>query len=180
GFKGLLLGSVSNHCLHHAPCPVAVIRHGAQVDGSDGADAGPERVVVGVDGSPVAQRALRWAIDEARARGARLDVVHAWSAPVVGGPFAIVAFEPTLAEQAANEIVDRALAAEDTTGVDVQRGVTCGAAAPALLAAAQGAGLVVVGSRGRGGFQRLLLGSVSQQVAQHAPGPVVVVPPDGR
>jgi len=174
GFKSLLLGSVSNQCLHHAPCPVAVV-HTPVVPAS-----GPERIVVGIDGSATAQSALRWALAEARARRARLDVVHAWPVPVVGGPFTIMAFDPVVSERTAHGIVDDAVAAEDAAGVDLHRVVICGSAAPALLSTADGASLVVVGSRGRGGFQRLLLGSVSQQVAQHVRCPVVVVPPSIR
>lgn len=174
GFAGLLLGSVSNQCLHHAPCPVAVVRHPV------GDPPASERVVVGIDGSVSSRQALRWAVAEARARRARLDVVHAWPVPIVGGPFTLMAFDPVVAEGTAGEIVDEALADEATEDLDVHRVITCGTAAPALLDAAEGATLVVVGNRGRGGFQRLLLGSVSQQVAQHAPGPVVVVPASDR
>jgi nucleotide-binding universal stress UspA family protein len=173
GFKSLLLGSVSNQCLHHAPCPVAVVHTPFEPA------PGPERIVVGVDGSATAQGALRWALAEARARAASLIVLHAWPVPVVGGPFTIMAFDPVVSERTAHEIVDDAVAAEDATDVDLHRVVVCGSAAPALLDAADEASLVVVGSRGRGGFQRLLLGSVSQQVAQHVRCPVVVVPPSG-
>lgn len=174
GFASLLLGSVSSQCLHHARCPVAVVREPVDEVPEDG------RVVVGIDGSATAQRALRWAIAEARARRATLQVVHAWQAPIVGGPFALLAYDPAIAEQTAHQILEGAVAAEDTAGLDVDRVVTCGSAPVALLDAARSASVVVVGSRGRGGFQSLLLGSVSQQVTSHARCPVVVVPPDDR
>jgi nucleotide-binding universal stress UspA family protein len=177
GFRGLLLGSVSQHCLHHATCPVAVIRgtHTAQ------ADDGTPRLVVGIDGSAGARNALRWAIAEARVRGAILDVVHAWHPPYLGGhPYAVPAPDPDLYEGAARQVLHEAVAGEDTSGLSqpVEEVLTlAGSAASALLEASKGADLVVVGSRGLGGFGELLLGSVSHQVAHHAPCPVVVVPP---
>src|SRR5690606_10977254 len=77
GFQRLLLGSVSDQCLHHAHCPVAVIHAGQAATDRPVHD----RVVVGVDDSDHARRALRWAIGEARARGSALRVVHAWMPP---------------------------------------------------------------------------------------------------
>lgn len=174
GFKSLLLGSVGSQCLHHAHCPVAIVR----------ADIDPvrhvtERIVVGVDGSPTAQRALRWALDLARPAHAEVEVVHAWTPVVLGGPFAPVVVDTETWSDAAVRTLDQAVAAEDTSGVHVTRNLSCNGAASAILDAADGADLVVVGSRGRGGFAGLLLGSVSHQVAHHAPCPIVVVPPDG-
>ena len=137
-----------------------------------------QRIVVGVDGSETAQRALHWAIDEARRREARLDVIHAWHMPFTGvTPYAPPPqWDSTVFEDEAKGVLDRALAAEDTTGVEVHRFVSLGGAAEMLIQASKGADLVVVGSRGRGGFTGLLLGSVSQQVVHHAPCPVVVIP----
>ena len=179
GFRGLLLGSVSQHCLHHATCPVAVIR-GAHATGPD-ADDGTPRLVVGIDGSTAARQALRWAIAEARFRGAVLDVVHAWHPPYLGGhPYAVPAPDPDLYEGAARQVLHDAVAAEDTRGLaqPVEEILTlAGSAASALVEASKGADLVVVGSRGLGGFGELLLGSVSHQVAHHASCPVVIVPP---
>lgn len=176
GFRGLLLGSVSQRVLNQAKCPVAVIRpHETDVP------AGlPPRVVVGVDGSPTAVHALRWAADEARARTAVLEVVHAWQPPFVGG-FAFSApmidFAPF--EDAAHALVDQVLqdAALDELPHPLERTVVAAGAASALLEAADRAHLVVVGARGHGGVQRLLLGSISHQVAIHATRPVVVVRP---
>jgi nucleotide-binding universal stress UspA family protein len=169
GFRSLLLGSVSQHCLHHAPCPVAVVRTSAA-----GARA-RERVVVGVDGSADAARALAWAAEEARLRGAELVVVHAYLPPYAGD-FAI-AWDPGDEEEHAQVLLDDALAAVDTGSlpVPVEPVLAYDRAAPALLDAAEQADLVVVGSRGRGGFAGLLLGSVSHQVTHHAPCPVVVL-----
>src|SRR5690606_7278539 len=86
GFKGLLLGSVSQRVLAEATCPVAVIRPDAE--------QGEGPVVVGVDASATARRAMQWAAGEARARGTTLRVVHAWNAPFVGGyPFGGATFD---------------------------------------------------------------------------------------
>lgn len=169
GFKGLLLGSVSQRVLADATCPVAVIRAGAE-QGS-----GP--VVVGVDASATARRALQWAADEARARGATLRVVHAWSAPFVGGyPFGGATFDQQLVEDGARELLEGVVAELDPEGLTVETVLTYGTGASALLEEAPGASIVVVGSRGLSGFTRWLLGSVSHQIVHHAPGTVVVVP----
>lgn len=169
GFKGLLLGSVSQRVLAEATCPVAVIRADAQKG------AGP--VVVGVDASATARRALQWAAGEARVRGATLRVVHAWSAPFVGGyPFGGATFDQRLVEDGARELLDGIVAELDAEGLTVEKVLTYGTGGSALLEEAPGASIVVVGSRGLSGFTRWLLGSVSHQIVHHAPGTVVVVP----
>lgn len=139
-------------------------------------------IVVGVDGSDTAGHALRWAVEEARLRHASLQVVHAWHIPYVSGDaFTAVAFDTDAFERAAKETLDAAVDSVDTTGLvqPVERILSSDAAAPAILRAAEDAELVVVGSRGLGGFTGLLLGSVGQQVAHHATCPVVIVPPEG-
>lgn len=140
------------------------------------------RIVVGVDGSTGARAALEWALDEARLRGASLEAVHAWQSPtlVVAGPFGA----PPLADEdttervrkAAEHLLEKELQAVDTSGVKVEPIVPGASPANALLDIARGADLLVVGTRGHGGFVGLLLGSVSQQVSHHAPCPVVIVP----
>jgi nucleotide-binding universal stress UspA family protein len=145
------------------------------------------RVVVGVDGSPGAIAALRFAVDEARLRGATLQVVHASEAPewsgtpggyvVVGEPASshdLAGIEESYAE-AATQALESQIAGVDTSGVEVAVDAVSGDPARALLDAAEGADLLVVGSRGRGGFRGLVLGSTSQKVAHHAPCPVVIV-----
>ena len=139
------------------------------------------RIVVGIDGSPESKEALRWALAEAKLRGARLRVVHTWVVPyIAAGP----GLDPVLdagmienAERLAEDLVRGELdeVAAETAGLDIERAVVEGTPAAVLLEAAQGADLLVVGSRGRGGFAGLLLGSVSQQCAHHAPCPVVIV-----
>jgi nucleotide-binding universal stress UspA family protein len=140
-------------------------------------------IVVGVDGSDGARRALEWAADEARLRGARLLAIHTWHIPPLttgvgplDPPMTLDADTLARLESAANELLESELAAVDTSGVEVERRVEPSNPADALLAEASDADLLVVGSRGRGGFSGLLLGSVSQQVSQHAPCPVVIVP----
>ena len=147
-----------------------------------------QRIVVGVDGSPQSHAALRWAIGEARLRRARLELVHAWTYPHLGGwyePASGRTLDADLVraiEAEAREALDVALAdvggAED---VVVDRAAVEGSPSAVLIAAAKDADLLVVGSRGRGGFAELVLGSVSHQCAQHASCPIVIVrePPAG-
>lgn len=135
-------------------------------------------IVVGVDGSSGSGAALRFAVEEARLRNAALRVVTSWHVPALAysGGFA-VPIDPHEYEELAKAAAVEALAAleKETAGVDVECLAKEGQAAKVLLEEAQGADLLVVGSRGHGGFAGLLLGSVSQQVAHHAPCPVVIV-----
>lgn len=172
GFRGLLLGSVSQHCLHRASCAVAVIRAGEP-------GAGDGRVVVGIDGSAGGDHALRWAAEEARLRSVPLVVVHAWQPLLSSAPLAGPIVEGDLLEQAGAELLDRAVAEIDRSGVQAERILLCGSGAGVLLDVATTGDLVVVGARGRSTLAGLLLGSVSDQVVRHAHGPVVVVRPHG-
>jgi nucleotide-binding universal stress UspA family protein len=177
GFRSLLLGSVSDQAQHHATCPVAVVHAaaGAGGPGDAGGEDGP--VVVGVDGSAASAAALRWAVEEARRRDARLVALHAWHhAPFDGGTGHDPATGAEVGAARAGRLLDAALAAEDTEGVDVRCVVTRSGAAAALLDAAADAAVLVVGARGAGGFAGLRLGSVGQHTARHARCPTVVVP----
>jgi nucleotide-binding universal stress UspA family protein len=138
------------------------------------------RIVVGVDGSEGASQALRWAYNEARLRNASLEIVQAWHYPYMADVtgMAAAAVRTDDLEDAIRASLDRFV---DETGpwptdVAATRRLVEGGAAGALVEAATGADLLVVGSRGHGGFAGLLLGSVSQQCAHHAPCPVVIVP----
>jgi nucleotide-binding universal stress UspA family protein len=182
GFRSLLLGSVSDQCAHHAVCPVVIVPT-ARSDGrlvsmvSEPPATVSERVVVGIDASETAQRALGWAVTEARLRHATLDVVHAWQFPLLGQSAAVAPTTMSDIEAEAEHILATALKTHDTEGLPpVRRLLFNGSPAAAILETAQGADLVVVGSRGQGGFRSLLLGSTSRQVAHHAPCPVVIVP----
>ncbi len=135
------------------------------------------RVVVGFDGSEPARRAAEWAAREARLRGRTLTLVHAILPPVTTGGLG-VGLPPSLElideleRQAGEQLV--ALAAE-LGNLDMRTQVSVGSPSGVLLEASESAELVVVGSRGRGGFAGLLLGSVGGQVAAHAECPVAVV-----
>lgn len=135
-------------------------------------------VVVGVDGSKCAHDALLVAIEEARYRGATLRVVAAWSVPVMmyaGGYMAGI--DPSTFERAAEAEAAGAVGEVRRTApeLEVRGDASNDSPAAALVEASKDAALLVVGSRGLGGFERLLLGSVSQQVAQHARCPVLIV-----
>ena len=144
----------------------------------------PGRIVVGVDGSEQSRRALAWALEEARLRKWVVNAVHAYTIPPLllspePGPLAQAPPDPELfqrLEEAAERLLEQALDEANTEGVDVERRVVSAPAAEALLQAARDADLLVVGTRGLGGFKELLLGSVSHQVTNHAPCPVLVVP----
>ncbi len=147
------------------------------------------RIVVGVDGSEHARRTLQWAVDEARLRKSVVIAVHAYTIPtffatpepILGAPPSLP--DPSLIDRL-EEAAERMLADEidqvDGDGVTIERRVATGSASDALLQAAREGDLLVVGSRGLGGFKGLLLGSVSQQVVHHAPCPVVIVPSADR
>mgnify|MGYP002738643347 CR=1 FL=1 len=139
------------------------------------------KIIVGVDASEHAVRAVRWAVEEARLRKAELEIVHAVHQPDVAAMPAVLPM-PTheQLEEAGNQLVDELLAEVDTSDVTVTRDVRSGGAAGVICRRAEDADLVVVGARGLGGFRGLLLGSVTQQVVAHSSAPVVVVVPEDR
>ena len=176
GFRGLLLGSVSQHCLHHASSPVAVVP-----DQDAAAEDEARRVIVAVDGSDTAERALRWAVAEADVRGVPLVVLNAWHPPYVGAEYA-VAVDPTIFEQSSEQVIDQAIASCDRgdaaiEDLAVERVSAEGAPAQVILETATPEDLVVMGARGIGGFAGMVLGSVTNHVTRHAPCPVIVVRP---
>ncbi|MEU2613227.1 universal stress protein [Micromonospora sp. NPDC007271] len=174
GFAGLLLGSVSNQVAQHARCPVLVVRPAEQPVPVDGP------VLVGVDGSESAALAVRLAADEAEHRGTDLVLVHV-RPPERAGAVPEEAAGSAAAEQAESEQLLASAAARIRADHPVltvsQRPLRAASAEQALIAASGEAALVVVGSRGRGGFAGLLLGSVSQALVQHAHCPVLVAHP---
>jgi nucleotide-binding universal stress UspA family protein len=137
-------------------------------------------IVVGIDGSEHSKAALRWAVKEAALRGAAVRAVHAWQVyPALYSGTTITAtdFEDVRAQ--AGSFVEDFVAevVPNHEGVEIESIAIQGeSVAPALADAAAGADLLVVGSRGLGGFRGLLLGSVSQQCVHHATCPVVVLP----
>ncbi len=139
------------------------------------------KIVVGVDGSSGSIAAVKWARDEAKLRGAALEVVAVWQYPMMTtipafGALPEVADLSAQTEKHLREILEEA-GIESTSDVPVTISVTEGTAVAALTSAAADADLLVVGSRGHGGFAGLLLGSVSHQCTMHATCPVVVVHP---
>jgi nucleotide-binding universal stress UspA family protein len=171
-FAGMLLGSVGTQVSAHARCPVVVVRG----ETADAADRG--QVVVGVDGSACAQVALGFAFEEAALRGSGLTVLHAWTPPAMPGRDRRVRdTEASAIESVGERLLAVALAEWEGKypGVTVRRQVVHTTPAKALVATSAGAELVVVGSRGRGGFAGLRLGSTSQTVLHHAACPVAVV-----
>lgn len=136
-------------------------------------------IVVGTDGSPHAERALEFAAEEARRRDAVVHVVTAWHVPAaVYRPGFAPMVNPSLEEstrQAAEDVAARAVESLRARGLEAETRVCHAQAADALVQEAEGADLLIVGSRGHGGFSGLMLGSVGQQCAQHAPCPTVIV-----
>jgi nucleotide-binding universal stress UspA family protein len=134
-------------------------------------------IIVGIDGSPASEHALRWAAAEAARRECELLVLHVYDWHLVGAPSSIGAPFMVDAKGDAEAIVRDAVAVAGQLAPDtpVRGEALLGAAAPTLVSASANGATIVVGHRGRGGFASLLLGSVSQQVALHAHGPVVVV-----
>lgn len=183
GFADRLLGTVSSALPAHAHCPTVVVpRH---VEGA--AYTPVKRIVVGVDGSASARKALKCAVLEAEAWGAELTAVAA--VPMASGAGALawlpaaVDRDQVLADVRSG--LDRAVAeaVEGHPGVTVRRHALDGNAAQLMSEFSTAVDLVVVGSRGRGGFSGLLMGSTSQGVLSHAACPVMVVPsrtPDER
>jgi nucleotide-binding universal stress UspA family protein len=148
----------------------------------DGAVAG--RIVVGIDGSEESAAALRWAVEEAKLRGASVEAVHVWNyipmtttadsglVPMSWTESAeMIDATHDAASRAAEHEVESVLGAGNEVTVSLMQGD----ASEALLEQAKGADLLVVGNRGRGAIKEVLLGSTSGRVADHAPCPVVIV-----
>jgi nucleotide-binding universal stress UspA family protein len=145
------------------------------------------RIVVGVDESDHALVALRWALREVMVRKATVEAVHAWLPPVTALPFGAtmpMSLDEGEIDAAAraqlDAVVDTAVAelaglGEATAAPEVTRTVLPGSAAPTLVDLSEDAALLVVGSHGRTGWRKLMLGSVADAVVQHATCPVVVV-----
>ncbi len=140
-----------------------------------------KRIVVGVDGSPSSRAALAWAVRQAELTGSSIDAVSAWHFPVMVGGYAWAPVSVldeasdfgAIAAKSLTEAIGQTVAPD--CPVKISTSVQEGNAAEVLLAAADGADLLVVGSRGHAGFTGALLGSVSQHCAHHAPCPLVIV-----
>ena len=179
GFADRLLGAVSSALPAHSKCPVVVVPRR-----SSGKSFTPvERIVVGLDGSDVASAALRRAIDETAAWNAELTAVSA--VPIASGG-GMMSWLPAAVDRDAllrdvraglNTAIEKALDGRD---LEVSRHALDGNAASLLIEFSTAVDLVVVGTRGRGGFAGVLLGSTSQTVLAHSTCPVMVVPSSGH
>ncbi|MCU1683046.1 MAG: hypothetical protein JWQ81_3785 [Amycolatopsis sp.] len=170
-----LLGSTASAVLSHAHCPVAVVR--GRTESAMFVPDGP--VVVGIDSSPFSEAALEIAFDEASIRAVPLIAVHAWTDAAIDEVYGMSRLSTWWETRADDE---RRLLAERLAGrqekypdVAVERVLARDNPRQVLLDYSAKAQLVVVGSRGRGGFRGLLLGSTSQGLAHHAKCPVLVV-----
>ena len=144
---------------------------------SFGNDHGMETILVAIDDSSNARRALRWALDHAH-EGDEVVAVHVWHMPPVGG-FDATFLDPAVFEEGGRQTA-RDIVADVVTEAEVDRveiRVISGHASGALVEQGRSADMLVMGSRGRGGFAGMVLGSVTTGVVNHAPCPVVVVPP---
>lgn len=174
GWSGLLVGSVAVQVTTHADCPVVVIPH------EKPAHPQPDRtVVIGVDGSKASAKAIDFAFDQAETLHARVVAVHAWTTPYLtyADGASMLQFDEEKVREEARLLVAESVAgaAADHPDVEWTTELAMGSAAQALVRRAESADLVVVGSRGRGGFSGLLLGSVGQSVLHHAHCPIAVV-----
>jgi nucleotide-binding universal stress UspA family protein len=172
GFRGLLFGSVGVAVTAHAHCPVVVVRPPQNPDPS-------LPIWVGVDGSPESELALGFAFETAARLGVPVGAIHAWEPPPLPRRDTVppVSYDPATIEAAEHQLLDQDLAPwrDKYPHVAVRTRVVPVRPGQALVDVSRTAQLVVVGSRGRGGFRGLLLGSVSQQLLHHAACPVVVV-----
>jgi nucleotide-binding universal stress UspA family protein len=177
GFTGMLAGSTASSLVSGAKCPVAVVRTpplGPDVTGAP--------VVVGVDGSPASEAAIGFAFEEASRDGSALVAVHTWNEVFIDPELNVdrIAFDTTVLQQRERELLAQRLAGwqEKYPDVPVSRVVTRGRPVATLLEYGQDARLIVVGNRGRGGFQGMLVGSTSQALVQYVTCPLVVVRPE--
>ncbi|MFI7706759.1 universal stress protein [Nonomuraea sp. NPDC049480] len=171
GFAGMLLGSVGMGVAGHAAGPVVIVRRTSVVEHG--------QVVVGDDGSEHSDAAIRYAVDQARARGVPLRVLYAWQAPVIS-PYA-AAYQTLLEDAfelqslaAAERVAPWRERNPDVRIVDEQ---VPGHPVNVLITAGGTADLVVMGSRGRGGFASAVLGSVGHAVLHRLTCPAAVVRP---
>jgi nucleotide-binding universal stress UspA family protein len=176
GFASLLVGSVGVQTAAHAQCPVVVVRSSDKRPEPARTDTG--QVVVGVDGAEISRQAIGFAFDYAARHGLGVTAVHAYHWPFLG------AIDPALGDYTPADLhadhyrlLAEALAefVAEYPDVPAQCKIAEGRPGEVLVAESAGAALTVVGSRGRGGFAGLLLGSTSQDVLHHASGTVAVV-----
>jgi nucleotide-binding universal stress UspA family protein len=180
GFRGLLLGSTTMHVAPYAQCPVVVVHSGMEggVPFESGDDEGnPGQVVLGYDGSPASNRAAAFAFRHAQAVGCGVVAVNV--DPGRGEPETELIHPEDATPGSDTSAFHSPVIVTASSFPDVPVSFVGGTGRPAevLLAEARGAVLLVVGSRGSGGFSGLVMGSVSQKVLAHAECPVAVLHP---
>jgi nucleotide-binding universal stress UspA family protein len=177
-----LLGSVATSICHRAHVPVIVVPMPAGADENDPLPpperVTPRKIVVGVDGSERSKVALHWAWAVTRRTAGELVVVHAWQYPYAGWRSETSEAHHAMRFDAQRELEAMVATLEPEpadSGITIRAELVEENTVKALIDEGTGADLLVVGSRGRGGFKALLLGSVSRSVVQHAPCPVAVI-----
>jgi len=165
-----MLGSVATIVAHRAKCPMVVVH------GVPRSDNEIKRIVVGIDGSPGSDQATAWAIDQAVRSDAELVLVHGWVYPYAGARTGVSEPRDEMRLDAMRTL-ETAMAnvRDQVPGLRCHSVISEESASKAIIDAAVDGDLVVVGSRGRGGFSALMLGSVSRTVVQHSPCPVAVI-----
>jgi nucleotide-binding universal stress UspA family protein len=170
---GLLLGSTALQVVAHTPVPAVVVRHVEPVV--------RQEIAVGIDGFPIGEPALAFAFEEASLRGACLRAVHVWSDPGavgLGGMTPLVYSHETVTAEQTRRLNDALTTWRDKyPDVEVHTEIVHGRPVRILAGVSARADLLVVGTRGRGGFAGLLLGSVSHGLLHHAHCPLAVMPP---
>jgi nucleotide-binding universal stress UspA family protein len=169
---GLLLGSTALQVVAHTPGPAVVVRHYQPVTWQE--------IAIGVDAPPIGEPALAYAFEEASLRGARLRAVHVWSDPGATGPCGrtpLIYNLETVAAEHAHRLNDALAGWRDKyPDVEVVAEVVHGRPVRILAGVSARTDLLMVGTRGRGGFAGLVLGSVSHGLLHHAHCPLAVVP----
>ncbi len=174
GVAGLLLGSVSHSLTHTSPKPLVIVPK--DWSAMPPPDVGP-RIVVGVDGSRPADNALRWAAEEAVARGCPLEVVMVWPSPVLPSyhPYGCRPEQPDRYSRV-REVLERAVSRVDTGAAQLELSVVEGSPARTLVRVADGTEMLVVGTRGFGRAHEAVSGSVSHACSHRATVPIAVIP----
>jgi nucleotide-binding universal stress UspA family protein len=174
GWSGLMVGSVASQVSTHAQCPVVVMPHDPRPHAHE-----EPTVVVGVDGSKASAKAIEFAFDQAEAMHAHVVAVHAWTSPFLtyADGASMLQFDEEKIQDEARLLVAESVAGAAADHPDVRwtTELVSGSAAQALARRSASADLMVVGSRGRGGFTGLLLGSVGQSVLHHTQCPIAIV-----
>lgn len=174
GWSGLLVGSVAVQVTTHTHCPAVVIPHEPRMQTHQAPS-----VIVGVDGSKDSAKAIEFAFDQAEALHGRVVAVHAWTSPFLtyADGASMLQFDEDKVREESRLLVAESVAgaAADHPDVNWTTELVSGSAGQALVRRSETADLLVVGTRGRGGFTGLLLGSVSQTALHHTHCPIAIV-----